>query len=272
MAKDKRRLDEAVVGRGLAETRARAQAIIMGGGVTVDGRVVTKPAANVPPDADLELVHQPLPFVSRGGLKLQHALQEFKLDVRNLVALDVGASTGGFTDVLLQAGAARVYAVDVGYGQLAWQLRQDPRVTVMERVNIRYLESLPQPPDLAVADTSFISLRQVLPAIERLIKPDGQAVVLIKPQFEAGRAQVGRKGVVRDPAVWHSVLSGILSFAEETGWSVRGLVRSPVRGPAGNIEFLAWLARGAGPSIDLSRCIAVVTEDHDITPAPSSLG
>lgn len=254
------RLDEAVVARGLVETRARAQAIIMGGGITVDGQVVSKPSHAVSPDAVLALVSSPLPYVSRGGLKLAHALAEFGIDVRGDVCLDVGASTGGFTDVLLQSGAARVYAVDVGYGQLAWQLRVDQRVVVMERTNIRAVASLPEPIDFASADTSFISLRLVLPVLVPLLAPGATAVVLIKPQFEAGRGQVGKKGVVRDPAIWQSVLESVLGFAVQTGWCVRGLARSPITGPAGNVEFLARLRHDRGDSIDVPAAITSVTQ------------
>lgn len=235
------RLDVLVVERRLAETRARAQALILGGGVTADGAVVTKPGTLFPPDVVVALVREPLPYVSRGGLKLAHALSQFEVRTDGVVAADVGASTGGFTDVLLQAGAARVYAIDVGYGQLAWTLRNDGRVIVMERTNIRRLRSLPEPVDLAAVDVSFISLRQVLPAVQPLLRPGGDAICLIKPQFEAGRGKVGRKGVVRDPAVWREVLLGVLRFAAETGWTVAGLGRSPVLGPAGNVEFLTHL-------------------------------
>lgn len=254
-------MDEAVVERGLAETRARAQAIIMGGGVTVDGVVVSRPAAPVTPQAVLALVAEPLPYVSRGGLKLQEALELFQIDVRGLVCLDVGASTGGFTDVLLQAGAARVYAVDVGYGQLAWKLREDERVVVMERTNIRSLEGLPEPVQFFCADVSFISLRLVLPAVSRFLSPDAQAVVLIKPQFEAGKGQVGKKGVVRDPAVWREVLMGVLGFAAEHGWAVRGVIRSPIRGPAGNVEFLGWLTWGGEPAEPVAEMVDRVLSD-----------
>jgi 23S rRNA (cytidine1920-2'-O)/16S rRNA (cytidine1409-2'-O)-methyltransferase len=239
----RRRLDVAVVERGLAETRARAQALIGGGRVTVNGEVVTRSGAQVSAEDKLALAHEALPFVSRGALKLAHALREFVAPVSGVVALDVGASTGGFTDALLQGGARRVYAVDVGYGQLAWKLRNDPRVVVMERTNVRSLESLPEAIDLAVADVSFISLRLVLPVMARLLRPQGEAIVLIKPQFEAGRRQVGKKGVVRDPAVWREVLAGVLRYAEQGGWRVLGLARSPIRGPAGNVEFLAHLSR-----------------------------
>ena len=243
--KGRQRLDAVVVQLGLAETRARAQAIILGGGITVDGQVTSKPSTPVSPGARIELVAQPLPYASRGGLKLRHALERFQVPVQSAVAIDVGASTGGFTDVLLEAGAARVYAIDVGYGQLAWRLRNDPRVIVMERTNIRAVESLPEPADLAVIDVSFISLRLVLPRVVALLRPTGEALTLIKPQFEAGREQVGKKGVVRDPAIWREVLTRILTFAEATRWTVRGVERSPILGPAGNVEFLAYLSRDA---------------------------
>jgi 23S rRNA (cytidine1920-2'-O)/16S rRNA (cytidine1409-2'-O)-methyltransferase len=229
----------------------------MGGGVTVAGTVVTKPAMLVMPDAEVALVNQPVPYVSRGGLKLRHALDRFDVDVRNKVGIDVGASTGGFTDVLLQAGVAKVYAIDVGYGQLAWTLRNDARVEVMERTNIRNVNHLPELADLAVIDTSFISLRQVLPPVRRLLKPEGDAVALIKPQFEAGRQQVGKKGVVRDPRIWREVLTGVLTFATDSGWAVCGLERSPIRGPAGNVEFLVHLKNGRVESgIDILDAIA----------------
>lgn len=238
------RLDTLVVELGLAETRARAQAVIAGGGIQVDGEIVTKPASRVEDGARVELVHPPLPYASRGGLKLQHALDHFDLDVQDRVAVDVGASTGGFTDVLLQAGAARVYAIDVGYGQLAWKLRTDPRVIVMERTNIRKVSALPEVADLAVIDVSFISLRLVLPHLLPLLSPGADAIVLVKPQFEAGRQSVGKKGVVRNPEVWREVLQSVLDVATRIGWSVCGVLRSPIRGPAGNVEFLVHLREG----------------------------
>ncbi|GAC1469790.1 MAG: TlyA family rRNA (cytidine-2'-O)-methyltransferase [Chloroflexota bacterium] len=242
---ERRRLDATVVERGLIETRARAQAVIMGGGISVDGVVVTKPAFLVEPDSAVALTTDPVPFVSRGGLKLRHALDRFSVDVTGLVAADIGASTGGFTDVLLQAGARRVYAIDVGYGQLAWTLRNDPRVVVMERTNIRGVTSLPEPLNIAVIDTSFISLRHVLSPIARLLEPGGDVVALIKPQFEAGRGKVP-KGVVRDPTVWKDVILSVITFAHDGGWTAHELERSPVRGPAGNVEFLIHLKLGVG--------------------------
>ncbi len=236
----KERLDQLLVTRGLAASRTLAQRYIEAGEVRVDGVVVDKPGTRVETEAQVEVEARPQ-FASRGGLKLQAALDRFAVPVPGRVALDVGASTGGFTDVLLQAGAARVYAVDVGYGQLAWELRQDPRVVVMERVNIRHLESLPEPVDLVVIDVSFISLKLVLPAVRRLGRPDADVVALVKPQFEVGKGQVGKGGVVRDPRQHRAVLLDIVGWALGEGFGVRGLTRSPIQGPAGNIEFLVHL-------------------------------
>ena len=239
----------------------------MGGGVTVDGAVVTKPATRVREGSTLALVREPLPYVSRGGLKLRGALDAFGVGAAGVVALDVGASTGGFTDVLLQSGASRVYAIDVGYGQLAWTLRNDPRVVVMERTNIRDVASLPEPIDLAVVDVSFISLRTVLPHVRSLLRPGGQAICLVKPQFEAGRGQVGKGGVVRDPSIWRRVLTDVLSFAEGRGWSVAGLARSPIKGPKGNVEFLLHLTlSGERDGIEVGSAIKRVlgAGGHDV--------
>ncbi|MCS6839499.1 MAG: TlyA family RNA methyltransferase [Roseiflexus sp.] len=265
MAK-KVRLDQLLVQRGLAETRARAQALILAGEVRVNGVIRRKAGELVPDDAEIDLIGA-LPYVSRGGYKLAHALDTFALSPANLIAIDVGASTGGFTDVLLQRGAARVYAVDVGYGLLDWRLRRDPRVVVLERTNIRYLEALPPSEgaesaapvlaDCAVIDVSFISLKLVLPAVQRLIRPNAWIVALIKPQFEAGPTQVGKGGVVRDPAVHAAVLREVLTFSASIGLPPHGLTRSPITGPAGNIEFLAWLG-GSGPMIDVERAIEEV--------------
>jgi 23S rRNA (cytidine1920-2'-O)/16S rRNA (cytidine1409-2'-O)-methyltransferase len=258
----RQRLDIAVVDRGLAETRARAQSLIGGGAVAVNGEVVTRSGAPVGPSDEVTLVREPLPYVSRGGLKLAHALAEFHIQVAGSIALDVGASTGGFTDVLLKAGSRRVYAVDVGYGQLAWTLRNDPRVVVMERTNIRDLEVLPDPVDLGVADVSFISLRLVLPVVARLLRPAGEAVVLIKPQFEAGKGQVGKGGVVRDVGVRAQALRDVLRAAEHGDWRVLGLTRSPIRGPAGNVEFLAYLSRDpAAPRVDIEALAEPLARD-----------
>ncbi|HEY8599080.1 MAG TPA: TlyA family RNA methyltransferase [Thermomicrobiales bacterium] len=233
------RLDEALVTRGLAESRSQARALVMAGQVRVGGRVVDKPGMPVPAGA-IEVISGGR-FVSRGGDKLQGALDQFPIAPRGLVCADLGASTGGFTDCLLQAGAARVYAVDVGRGQLHWKLRQDPRVIVIERQNARYLESLPEPVALVVADLSFISLALILPTMRRLLVPGGQALTLVKPQFEAGREAVGKGGVVRDPATHRAVLHRFIDDARREAFAVPGLIASPLRGPAGNVEFLAHL-------------------------------
>ncbi len=242
----KQRLDLLLVERGLAESREQARRLIMAGDVLVNDEVNDKPGKSVPLAANLR-VRNPLPYVSRGGLKLAAALDEFQLNVTNLVAVDVGASTGGFTDCLLQRNVARVYAIDVGYGQLAWKLRTDARVVVIERTNIRYLEQLPDGvlAELAVIDASFISLALVLPATLRLLTPQAQLVALIKPQFEAGKAQIGKGGVVRDQAVHRRVIEEVMVLAEQLGLTVAGLTVSPAPGPAGNIEFLVWLRRNA---------------------------
>ncbi|HET9493052.1 MAG TPA: TlyA family RNA methyltransferase [Chloroflexia bacterium] len=242
----KTRLDVALVERGLAETRAKAQALIMAGDVLVDGRRVDKAGTPVSEGAAIE-VKSGLPYVSRGGLKLAHALEAFDLDerVRGRVALDIGASTGGFTDVLLQVGAVRVYAVDVGTNQLAWKLRQDPRVVVMEQTNIRDLDSLPEKADLATADVSFIGLEIVTPAAVRLTTNSAFFVFLVKPQFEAGREQVGKGGVVRDPRVHRDVIIRLAGAWEAMGLHLAGLTRSPVTGPAGNVEYLALIEKTA---------------------------
>lgn len=252
----KKRLDVLLVERGLVESRERGKRLIMAGQVLVDGQVVDKPGMQVAGGADIRL-RAKLPYVSRGGLKLEAALDSFAILVAGAVAADVGASTGGFTDCLLQWGASKVYAIDVGYGQLAWRLRQDPRVVVMERVNVRYLESLPEPIDLATVDVSFISLELVLPSVMGWLKPAGDIIALIKPQFEAGPAEVGKGGVVKDPAVHRAVLSRILGWAQDHGLAMRGLITSPLKGPAGNVEFLAHLSKGRGEvSIEIEEAIA----------------
>lgn len=243
----KTRLDLLILERGLAVSREQARALIMAGEVAVGGQVMDKPGSRVESDATVKVAAQPR-YVSRGGLKLEKALDAFKLDVGGMVAVDVGASTGGFTDCLLQRGAARVYAVDVGYGQLDWRLRSDSRVVVMERVNARHLESLPEAAGLATMDVSFISIKIVIPAISRLLREDGYLVTLVKPQFEAGRQQVGKGGVVRDPAVHRLVLEGLVEWGRSAGYGVRDVVASPIRGPAGNVEFLAWVVPGAPPA------------------------
>jgi len=214
----------------------------MAGQVLVNDEVVDKPGKRAPEDARVT-IREGLPYVSRGGIKLEHALNRFEVDVTGKITADVGASTGGFTDCLLQRGARRVYAIDVGYGQLAWRLRQDPRVVVMERSNVRYVESLPDPIDLATVDVAFVSLVLILPKVMNLLQPKGEIIALIKPQFEAGREQVSKGGVVKDPAVHRAVLEKILAWAMNNRLRALGLTPSPLKGPAGNLEFFAYLSR-----------------------------
>jgi 23S rRNA (cytidine1920-2'-O)/16S rRNA (cytidine1409-2'-O)-methyltransferase len=255
------RLDLALVERSLASTRERARALIMAGVVRVDGETERRPARPVPPDRSIS-IDEPPRFVSRGGLKLERALGSFALDVTGKVCLDAGASTGGFVDCLLQRGATRVYAVDVGYGQLDWRLREDPRVVVMERVNARYLESLPEPIDLFTADVSFISLRLILPALRRLGTDRAPIVTLIKPQFEAGRDAVGKGGVVRDAHVHAHVLKDLADWGRSTDQRLTKLDYSPVRGPAGNIEFLGLWLRGDAETISTDSIHELVQLAH----------
>ncbi|MBE6976038.1 MAG: TlyA family RNA methyltransferase [Ruminococcaceae bacterium] len=239
----KKRLDVLLTERLFAESRANAQAIIMAGQVYVDGQKADKPGISYEETVDIEVRGETCPYVSRGGLKLEKALRDFGVKPQGYVCSDSGASTGGFTDCLLQQGASKVFAIDVGYGQLDWKIRSDPRVVVMERTNIRYVtpEQLGEPLDLSVVDVSFISLKIVLPAIKALLKPTGQVLCLIKPQFEAGREKVGKKGVVRDPDTHKEVLDMFVSLAGELGMTILGLTFSPVKGPEGNIEFLGHL-------------------------------
>lgn len=260
---EKMRLDLLLVERGLEETRQRAQAVIMSGVVYVDGRKADKPGMAVPAGAVVEIRGDKLPYVSRGGLKLEKAMKAFPIRLEGAVCADVGASTGGFTDCMLQNGAAKVYAVDVGRGQLAWKLRNDPRVVCLERTNARYLsrEQVPEALAFASVDVSFISLKLILPPLAALLEEGGQVVSLVKPQFEAGREKVGKKGVVRDPAVHLEVLERYMTHAEEAGLTVLGLTYSPIRGPEGNIEYLGFLQKGgrAAPELDLK---ALVEESH----------
>lgn len=241
----KRRLDQLLVDRGLASSRAKAQAMVLAGLVYSGERRLAKAGEAVADDAPLELRGVSSRYVSRGGEKLAAGLDAFAIDPAGLVALDIGAATGGFTDVMLQRGAARVYAVDVGYGQLDARLRAEPRVMVRERTNARHLTAadVPEPIDLVVCDASFIGLRLVLPAALRLTRPDAALVALIKPQFEAGRREVGKGGVVRDPAVHERVCAEIRAWLEGEGWTVLGVVESPLKGPAGNREFLIGARR-----------------------------
>lgn len=246
--KHKERLDVLLVSLGLAESRAKAQATIMAGEVYVNGQKADKSGMEVDITANVEVRGSACPYVSRGGLKLEKALRNFGVDPTGYVCSDSGASTGGFTDCLLQQGASKVFAIDVGYGQLAWKIRNDPRVVVMERTNIRYVtpEDLGEPLDLSVIDVSFISLGLVLPVVKTLLKPTGQVLCLIKPQFEAGKDKVGKKGVVRDPAVHEEVLQNFISLAKSLDFTIRNLTFSPVKGPEGNIEFLAHLSMQPG--------------------------
>ena len=245
----KTRLDLLMVEGGLAETRARARALIMAGEVRVNGRMVDKPGTRVAADAEIT-VATALPYVSRGGFKIAAALDAFDINVGGFVVADVGASTGGFTDCLLQRGAARVYAIDVGYGQLAWSLRKDRRVVVMERTNVRHLQTLPEPIDLVTIDVSFISLELVLPVVVRWLAEGGQIVALVKPQFEVGRAEVGRGGVVRQPEQHQAVLTRVAGWSRSLGLRFEGVEPSPILGPAGNREFLVHLVPGPARSAE----------------------
>ena len=240
----KERLDVLLVKKGFFSSRERARSSIMAGIVLVDGNKEDKPGIKVSEDAEIVVKENINPYVSRGGLKLEKALKDFNIKLDGKTVIDVGASTGGFTDCMLQNGASKVYAIDVGYGQLAWKLRQDDRVVVMERTNIRHVtpETIGEPLDFASIDVSFISLKLVLPVVHKLLKPSGKVVALVKPQFEAGRDKVGKKGVIRDPKVHLEVLEDFVLNAERSGFSVLQLTYSPIRGPEGNIEYLAYLS------------------------------
>lgn len=255
------RLDIALVERGLASSRAKAQALILAGDVRIDGRLAQKAGEPVGDDTVITLVDEPR-FVSRGGEKLERALSSFDIDLTGKICADFGASTGGFTDAMLQRGAATVYAIDVGYGQLDFGLRNDERVIVMDRTNARYLEHLPEPIDFISIDASFISLAKLFPAARSISKPDASVVALIKPQFEAGKGEVGKKGVVRDAAIHQRVLSDVIDSATEHGFVLRGLVASPLKGPAGNIEFLGYFVRGSlVESIDKDSAIRTALDE-----------
>lgn len=263
--KNKERLDTLLVNRGFFSSRAKAQAVIMSGDVYVDGQKADKAGASYDTEVDIEVRGSVCPYVSRGGLKLEKALQNFGLDPTGYVCSDSGASTGGFTDCLLQQGAKKVFAIDVGYGQLAWKIRSDERVVVMERTNIRHVtpEQLGEPLDLSVVDVSFISLKLVLPVIKSLLKQDcGQVLCLIKPQFEAGKDKVGKKGVVRDPAVHLEVLEFFVELAKSLEFTVCGLTFSPVKGPEGNIEFLGHLSLTLGTD-NIPELKQLVQQAHD---------
>ena len=262
----KERLDILLVEKGLAGSRERAKRMIMAGEVLVDGQKVDKAGTTVKREAEIRLLGNDIPYVSRGGLKLAKAMETFGLSLAGKTAADIGASTGGFTDCMLQNGAVKVYAIDVGYGQLAWKLRTDERVVNMERTNIRNVtvEMLEGPIDFASIDVAFISLTKVLPVAYELLKDEGEIAALIKPQFEAGKEKVGKKGVVRDPAVHLEVVENIVAFSRELGFAVRGLTFSPVKGPEGNIEYLVWLCKGRaeGNEIEASLAGEVVQEAH----------
>ena len=263
--KIKKRLDVLLTERMYAENRTKAQAIIMSGNVYVNGQKADKPGMSFEETVDIEVRGAVCPYVSRGGLKLEKALRDFGVKPEGYVCSDSGASTGGFTDCLLQQGAKKVFAIDVGYGQLDWKIRSDPRVVVMERTNVRYVtpEQLGEPLDLSVIDVSFISLKIVLPVIKTFLKPEsGQVLCLIKPQFEAGKEKVGKKGVVRDPATHKEVLDHFVALADELQFTILGLTFSPVKGPEGNIEFLAHLTLADEPGIRPDTA-SVVDQAHD---------
>jgi 23S rRNA (cytidine1920-2'-O)/16S rRNA (cytidine1409-2'-O)-methyltransferase len=245
--RNKLRLDRLLVDRGIAESRERGQALILAGQVLVNGQKVEKAGSLVPPDAELRILGEQMPYVSRGGLKLEKALAEFRIDVKEATALDVGASTGGFTDCLLQHGAKKVYAVDVGYGQMAWKIRQDPRVVVIERVNIREMAAvlIPEKIDIAVIDVSFISLEKVIPSVIPFLNAGGGIVALIKPQFEVGKGQVGKGGIVRDEAAREAARDRIAAFIAGQGFEVKGVIPSPITGQDGNVEFLMHAVKRA---------------------------
>ena len=265
MSVKKKRLDVLLVERGLQESRQRAQAAIMSGEVFVAGQRVDKPGTAVAEDAQIEVRGGTLAYVSRGGLKLEKAMAAFPIDLNGAVCADIGASTGGFTDCMLQNGAEKVYAVDVGYGQLAWKLRSDPRVVCLERTNARYLtrEQIPDVLDFASIDVSFISLKLIFPALYELLRQGGHIACLIKPQFEAGREKVGKKGVVRDPAVHLEVLEHFLDHARENHFTVLGITYSPIRGPEGNIEYLGYLEKSEAAE-QIPDLKALVDESHQV--------
>ena len=258
----KKRLDVLLFEKGMVPSRERAKAIIMSGIVYVNNQKADKAGMSIPEDAEIEIRGKTNSFVSRGGLKIEKALNYFQIDPKDLCVMDIGASTGGFTDCLLTRGARKVYSIDVGYGQLAWKLRQDPRVVCMERTNIRYVtpEQLEDVPDFAVIDVSFISLKLVLPVVANLLQEHGRIACLIKPQFEAGKGKVGKKGVVRDPEIHLEVLQSFIENAHEAGFHVYSLTVSPIKGPEGNIEFLGYLGKD-GEDAELDPA-ALVAEAH----------
>lgn len=265
---EKERLDILLVKKGLFQSREKARSSIMAGIVYVNGNREDKPGSRFDEVCEIEIKKNINPYVSRGGLKLEKAMAAFEIDLKGKIAMDVGASTGGFTDCMLKNGAARVFAVDVGYGQLAWELRNDERVMNMERTNIRYVkpENIPVPLDFASIDVSFISLKKVLPVVYELLNPHGEVLCLIKPQFEAGREKVGKHGVVKSTEVHREVVEGIIDFSRQSGFSVKGLTYSPIKGPEGNIEYLLYLSKSKEPTgqFDLESLIAeIIGKSHN---------
>ncbi|MBQ9552871.1 MAG: TlyA family RNA methyltransferase [Clostridia bacterium] len=260
---EKKRLDVALHEAGLTESRERAHALIMAGQVYVNGQKALKAGMPIKTEDRLEVRGEKMPYVSRGGYKLQKALDTFPLTLTHKICMDVGASTGGFTDCMLMSGADKVYAIDVGYGQLAWKLRSDERVVNLERTNFRYVteEQVPDPIDFASVDVSFISLKLILPVLFALLSDNGEAVCLVKPQFEAGREKIGKKGVVRDRSVHREVIEACIGYAKDNGFSVQGLTFSPVKGPEGNIEYLLYLTKLDQPDAEIS-AVQVVEQSH----------
>ncbi len=265
---EKKRLDTAVFELGLCDSRSKASALIMSGSVYVNGQKETKAGYAVKETDKIELKGKQMPYVSRGGYKLEKAMKEFPITLNSCICMDIGASTGGFTDCMLQNGANKVYSIDVGYGQLAWKLRTDERVVNLERTNFRYLtnETVTDKIDFASIDVSFISLKLILPVLYNFLKDGGSAVALIKPQFEAGREKVGKKGVVRELSTHIEVIENVLNFAVETGFTVLGLTFSPIKGPEGNIEYLMYVSKEAEPKLcfDISLATEIAKESHNI--------
>jgi 23S rRNA (cytidine1920-2'-O)/16S rRNA (cytidine1409-2'-O)-methyltransferase len=261
----KKRLDILLVEKGFYDSREKSRRAVMAGEVLVNGALEDKPGTGFPDDANIEVRQNSNPYAGRGGLKLEKALEHFKIDLIGKTAIDIGASTGGFTDCMLQKGAAKVYAIDVGYGQIAWKLRQDSRVIVMERTNMRYVkpEDIGESAEFAAADVSFISLRLIFPVVKQLLSQTGEFICLVKPQFEAGRDKVGKHGVVRDPETHREVLLQVIESARSNDFIFRGVTFSPIKGPAGNIEYLIFISKGGEPvSNDSSAIENAVAEAH----------
>lgn len=262
----KKRADVLLFEKGLVESREKAKRIIMEGSVFVGTQRIDKPGEKLEEDVEITIKENPLTYVSRGGLKLEKAIDLFNIDLNEKVAMDIGASTGGFTDCMLQNGASKVFAVDVGYGQLDWKLRNDPRVVVMERTNIRNVtyDDIGEKIDFISIDVSFISLRLVLPVTKSLLKDNGEVIALIKPQFEAGRDKVGKKGIVREKKTHYEVIESVVEFSKELGFGIKGLSFSPITGATGNIEFLVYLVNNSGETIENKKILDIVEEAHDI--------